>query len=82
MKTENKAENKDKKGEEMVEIKRKVEECDSEFNNHIDIKILEMLANNQHGKLSSIALEMVLTHLSRCQICSSQLDDLENARKG
>lgn len=48
---------------------------------HIDIEILEMLANNQHGQLSDDVLNTVLEHISCCLICGQQLRELDDCRK-
>lgn len=48
---------------------------------HIDIEILEMLANNQHGQLSEDVLNAVLEHINCCLICWEQLKELDDCRK-
>ena len=48
---------------------------------HVDIEILEMLANNQHGQLSEDVLNAVLEHISCCLICWEQLRELDDCRK-
>jgi len=65
----------------MNEVKLEPKENQEENQEqHIDIEFLDALANNQN--IDSKTLELILGHLSRCLICSSQLEDLENARKG
>ena len=66
------------KAKSKEEMLIKIEERKDKFADHVDVEILDMLVNNQHGQLPEDVLNAVLEHISCCLICWAQLKELDD----